>query len=174
MAGGSVVPETDGKAEPDKDVEVEEDEDEAKEDDKLYCVCKTRYDEDRVMIACDRCVFLGLRFVHGVETRFFFFDADVMSGIILNALICRTWKWISWINSFVHLASKVCSLRVSSRIYLIVFPPQATLSLTSKRPTRNDVFEGSSTPIHLHQLHVTKPPAANSQNIALTNVASSS
>lgn len=25
------------------------------EDDKLYCVCKTRYDEDRVMIACDRC-----------------------------------------------------------------------------------------------------------------------
>jgi len=57
MAGGSVVPETDGKAEPDKDVEVEEDEDEAKEDDKLYCVCKTRYDEDRVMIACDRCVF---------------------------------------------------------------------------------------------------------------------
>ncbi|KAH0838335.1 hypothetical protein J3R83DRAFT_6614 [Lanmaoa asiatica] len=26
-----------------------------KEDDKLYCVCKTRYDEDRMMIACDRC-----------------------------------------------------------------------------------------------------------------------
>lgn len=25
-----------------------------KEDDKLYCVCKTRYDEDRMMIACDR------------------------------------------------------------------------------------------------------------------------
>ncbi|CAL1695921.1 unnamed protein product [Somion occarium] len=24
-------------------------------DDKLYCVCKTSYDEDRVMIACDRC-----------------------------------------------------------------------------------------------------------------------
>jgi COMPASS component SPP1 len=59
MAGGSVVPEADGKVEPDKDVEVEEDEDEAKEDDKLYCVCKTRYDEDRVMIACDRCVFFS-------------------------------------------------------------------------------------------------------------------
>ena len=27
-----------------------------KEDDKLYCVCKTRYDEDRMMIACDRWV----------------------------------------------------------------------------------------------------------------------
>ncbi|KAF9499712.1 hypothetical protein BDN71DRAFT_1350382, partial [Pleurotus eryngii] len=25
------------------------------DDDKLYCVCKTKYDEDRVMIACDRC-----------------------------------------------------------------------------------------------------------------------
>jgi COMPASS component SPP1 len=25
------------------------------EDDKLYCVCKTRYDEEKVMIACDRC-----------------------------------------------------------------------------------------------------------------------
>ena len=23
-------------------------------DDKLYCICKTSYDEDRVMIACDR------------------------------------------------------------------------------------------------------------------------
>ncbi|KAI6133098.1 hypothetical protein EDD16DRAFT_1734430 [Pisolithus croceorrhizus] len=32
--------------------EVEESD---KEDDKLYCVCKTGYDEDRVMIACDRC-----------------------------------------------------------------------------------------------------------------------
>jgi COMPASS component SPP1 len=65
MAGGSAVPEADGKAEIDKDAEVEEKEDEAKEDDKLYCVCKTRYDEDRVMIACDRCVFilLGLLFI---------------------------------------------------------------------------------------------------------------
>lgn len=25
-------------------------------DDKLYCVCKSLYDEDRVMIACDRYV----------------------------------------------------------------------------------------------------------------------
>jgi COMPASS component SPP1 len=24
------------------------------EEDKLYCVCKTRYDEDRFMIACDK------------------------------------------------------------------------------------------------------------------------
>lgn len=31
-------------------------------DDKLYCVCKTGYDEDRVMIACDRYVFFCLSF----------------------------------------------------------------------------------------------------------------
>ncbi|KAG2072700.1 hypothetical protein BDR04DRAFT_971190, partial [Suillus decipiens] len=43
----SVMP-VDTKEEP-------EDEDSEREDDKLYCVCKTRYDEDRVMIACDRC-----------------------------------------------------------------------------------------------------------------------
>ncbi|KAM5535426.1 hypothetical protein V8D89_010948 [Ganoderma adspersum] len=34
--------------------EEEESEDEAV-DDKLYCICKTNYDEDKVMIACDRC-----------------------------------------------------------------------------------------------------------------------
>jgi COMPASS component SPP1 len=39
--------------------EEEEDSDaEANEDDKLYCVCKTKYDEDRFMIACDRWVFV--------------------------------------------------------------------------------------------------------------------
>ncbi|KAJ3511298.1 hypothetical protein NLJ89_g4178 [Agrocybe chaxingu] len=35
--------------------EEEEDSDAANDDDKLYCVCKTKYDEDRFMIACDRC-----------------------------------------------------------------------------------------------------------------------
>lgn len=33
--------------------EVEEEEEE-----KLYCVCKTTYDDEKVMIACDRWVFL--------------------------------------------------------------------------------------------------------------------
>ncbi|GLB36191.1 putative PHD-finger [Lyophyllum shimeji] len=33
----------------------EEEEESEQEDDKLYCVCKTKYDEDRCMIACDRC-----------------------------------------------------------------------------------------------------------------------
>lgn len=48
-------PESDGvKAEKQ---EEEEESEEEKEDDKLYCVCKTKYDEDRFMIACDRYVF---------------------------------------------------------------------------------------------------------------------
>ena len=52
------LPDADNKADVEKD-EVEDNEQEQKEDDKLYCVCKTRYDEDRVMIACDLYVFLS-------------------------------------------------------------------------------------------------------------------
>ncbi|KAI0793467.1 hypothetical protein C8Q75DRAFT_713369 [Abortiporus biennis] len=49
----SVMPPTgDG----DKKVSEEHEEEEEEEvDDKLYCICKTSYDEDKVMIACDRC-----------------------------------------------------------------------------------------------------------------------
>lgn len=47
MPGGSVGPE---------DTKDGEDVDTPKEDDKLYCVCRTKYDDDKVMIACDRCV----------------------------------------------------------------------------------------------------------------------
>ncbi|KAJ3576668.1 hypothetical protein NP233_g296 [Leucocoprinus birnbaumii] len=49
MPTGSVEPEVERKSE-----EKEEESEEAA-DDKLYCVCKTKYDEERVMIACDRC-----------------------------------------------------------------------------------------------------------------------
>ena len=38
------------KADDDKNKEADEDD----EDNKLYCICQTHYDEDRVMIACDR------------------------------------------------------------------------------------------------------------------------
>lgn len=37
-----------------QDEKDEKDEEEREVDDKLYCVCRTPYDEDRVMIACDR------------------------------------------------------------------------------------------------------------------------
>lgn len=34
--------------------EAEPDDGEEEMEDKLYCVCKTKYDDERVMIACDR------------------------------------------------------------------------------------------------------------------------
>jgi len=40
--------------------EEEEESEGPNEDDKLYCVCKTKYDEDRFMIACDRYEFFFL------------------------------------------------------------------------------------------------------------------
>ncbi|KAG6911934.1 hypothetical protein DXG01_000181 [Tephrocybe rancida] len=50
MPSGSAGPEgSEAKA------EKQEEEESDQEDDKLYCVCKTTYDEDRFMIACDRC-----------------------------------------------------------------------------------------------------------------------
>ncbi|KAJ7225474.1 hypothetical protein GGX14DRAFT_639073 [Mycena pura] len=49
MPAGSVGP--DGSEKPDD----EEEETMAAEDDKLYCICKTKYDDNRNMIACDRC-----------------------------------------------------------------------------------------------------------------------
>jgi len=54
MASGSVEPEPESK--------YEEKEDEPT-DDKLYCVCETKYDEDRFMIACDRFVFFTTVFL---------------------------------------------------------------------------------------------------------------
>ncbi|KAF7320280.1 PHD-type domain-containing protein [Mycena kentingensis (nom. inval.)] len=47
-----------GSVGPDGSEKPEEEEEElmpVAEDDKLYCICKTTYDEDRFMIACDKC-----------------------------------------------------------------------------------------------------------------------
>lgn len=53
MPGGSVGPDSSEKQDDDdQDVLAA-----AAGDDKLYCVCKTKYDEDRFMIACYKCVF---------------------------------------------------------------------------------------------------------------------
>jgi COMPASS component SPP1 len=54
MPRGSVGPDGDYKADADETA-VGEDDRNHEDDSKLYCVCKTKYDEDRVMIACDRC-----------------------------------------------------------------------------------------------------------------------
>ncbi|KAJ3977019.1 hypothetical protein EV361DRAFT_881145 [Lentinula raphanica] len=48
---GSVGPEADPQAKEEDQGEEKEEE----EDDKLYCLCKARYDEDKPMIACDSC-----------------------------------------------------------------------------------------------------------------------
>lgn len=54
----------DGKGEKDGgDAEADEED----QDDKLYCVCKSRYDEDRVMIACDRYVVSRLHTVNNAH-----------------------------------------------------------------------------------------------------------
>lgn len=50
----SVMPGNDGDKAHEKKIVNEEPEEEEVVDDKLYCICKTKYDEDRVMIACDR------------------------------------------------------------------------------------------------------------------------
>ncbi len=57
----SVMPRASVDPEPEKDriskaddARGREDDEAADEDDKLYCICRTKYDEDRVMIACDR------------------------------------------------------------------------------------------------------------------------
>ena len=39
--------------------EAEPDDDEDGMEDKLYCICNTKYDDEKVMIACDRCVAAG-------------------------------------------------------------------------------------------------------------------
>lgn len=42
-------------APPDDDVPMDGDVEADKEDDRLYCICQSKYDENRIMIACDRC-----------------------------------------------------------------------------------------------------------------------
>ena len=53
MPSGSAAPEGADAVKPEKQ-EEEEEEEAVNDDDKLYCVCKTKYDEDRFMIACDK------------------------------------------------------------------------------------------------------------------------
>ncbi|KAJ3875086.1 hypothetical protein F5051DRAFT_415031 [Lentinula edodes] len=48
---GSVGPEVEGQTKEEEKTEDKEEE----VDDKLYCLCKTKYDEDKPMIACDSC-----------------------------------------------------------------------------------------------------------------------
>jgi COMPASS component SPP1 len=55
-----------------KNVENDEDIDAPTDDDKLYCICKTKYDEGRLMIACDKYVYaliFTLLVMHNLQVR---------------------------------------------------------------------------------------------------------
>lgn len=109
----SVIP--GGPTDPEAERKSEEKEDEEEPvDDKLYCVCKTKYDEERFMIACDRFVSFCALFVFPlvfVDIGVFFFLLVVMSGIIQHVSTCQTSR-LNWlINSSVHYA-----LNVSTRL----------------------------------------------------------
>ena len=76
-----------GDADVDKPEKQEEEAEEAdNEDDKLYCLCKTKYDEGRVMIACDRYVILILLFsLSSNSDPCLCVCIGAMSGTTLNA-----------------------------------------------------------------------------------------
>jgi COMPASS component SPP1 len=72
------------EAEAAKSAKEEEEEEEAdNEDDKLYCICKTKYDEGRFMIACDKYVFTYQR----LNRPHLFLD--VMNGTIRYVSTCQ-------------------------------------------------------------------------------------
>lgn len=73
-------------------------------EDKLYCVCKTKYDDERIMIACDRCAAANGWVANHSYTMAY---TVVTSGITRRALTCQTSKLTSSTNSFVHLAWRV-------------------------------------------------------------------
>jgi hypothetical protein len=88
--------------------EAEPDEAEEGMEDKLYCICKTSYDDERVMIACDRCVATDV----WVTTRSYFMVYVVATnGITHRASTCQTYKLTSSTSSSAHFVWRV---RVSS------------------------------------------------------------
>jgi len=122
------MPAVDGKEEtaPVAEVDVSD-----KEDDKLYCVCKTQYDEDRMMIACDRsvsfsqhCLALGV-------------DKDdtlgVMSGIIRNVSMCLMSRSILSTSSCVHHVQNVSVDSFAGLLFLTSSSGNPELRTTWKR-----------------------------------------
>jgi hypothetical protein len=84
--------------------EAELDEAEEGMEDKLYCICKTKYDDEKVMIACDRCVTANVwvairsyRMVYAVATN----------GITHRVSTCQTYKLISLTNLSAHFVWRV-------------------------------------------------------------------
>ena len=84
--------------------EAELDEADQRTQDKLYCICKTGYDDERVMIACDRCVttnvWVAIRsypMVYAVATN----------GITHHVSTCQTYRLTSSTNLSAHFVWRV-------------------------------------------------------------------
>jgi hypothetical protein len=84
--------------------EAELDEAEEGMEDKLYCICKTGYDDERVMIACDRYVTASVwvainlyPIIHTVATN----------GITHRVSTCQTYNLTSSTNLSAHFVLRV-------------------------------------------------------------------
>ena len=79
--------------------EAELDEAEEEMEDKLYCICMTKYDDERVMIACDRCVPVNVWVaIHSYPTVY----AVATNGITRRVSTCQTCKLTSSTNLSAH------------------------------------------------------------------------
>lgn len=84
--------------------EAELDEAEERMEDKLYCICKTGYDDERVMIACDRCVTANV----WVAVRSYpMIYAVATNGITHRVSTCQTYKLTSLTNLSAHFVLRV-------------------------------------------------------------------
>ncbi len=79
--------------------EAELDEAEEGMEDKLYCICKTRYDDEKVMIACDRCAATNIRVAIRSYSAVY---AVATNGTTHRASTCQTYRLISSTNSSAH------------------------------------------------------------------------
>jgi hypothetical protein len=94
--------------------EAELDEAEDGMEDKLYCICKTKYDDERVMIACDRCVAVN---VWVVIRSYSMVYVVATNGITHRASTCQTYKLTSSTNSSAHFVWRVRVLNDCPMLY---------------------------------------------------------
>ncbi|KDQ16235.1 hypothetical protein BOTBODRAFT_30954 [Botryobasidium botryosum FD-172 SS1] len=88
---------------------------EEKKDDSLYCICRTHYDEDNVMIACDRCdEWYHTKCVSIRDTEVELIDQFICPKcVIIHPNLCTTYKTACANPGCLHPArtpfSKYCS-----------------------------------------------------------------
>ena len=84
--------------------EAELDEAEEGTEDKLYCICETKYDDEKVMIACDRCAAINVWFAIRLYSMIY---VVATNGTTHRASTCQTYKLTSSTNSSAHYVSRV-------------------------------------------------------------------